>query len=68
MLKVVEYLRKKFPDLAVQYTVRDSWLAKLGHWEEALERYEKRLAANPIEAAGKKNNSIPHFSVAQLVL
>lgn len=52
VLKVVEYLRKKYPDLASQYVVRDSWLAKLGHFEAALARYEMRLQSNPKEAAG----------------
>jgi len=51
VLKVVEYLRKKYPDLASQYVVRDSWLVKLGHFESALERYELRLQANSKEAA-----------------
>ena len=52
VLKVIESLRRRYPDLASQYTVRDSWLAKLGHWEEALSRYEARLIANPGEPAG----------------
>ena len=31
------------------YTIQESWLAKLGQWKEALERYETRLEQNPGE-------------------
>ena len=29
--------------MSTDYTVHESWLAKLGHWDEAILRYEKRL-------------------------
>ena len=28
------------------YTVHESWLAKLGHWNEAILKYEQRLAVH----------------------
>ena len=31
------------------YTIQESWLAKLGQWKEALERYDHRLDNNPQE-------------------
>jgi tetratricopeptide (TPR) repeat protein len=31
------------------YTIQESWLAKLGQWNEALVRYDQRLVNNPQE-------------------
>ena len=36
VLKVVGQLRVKHPELADSYKVQESWLAKLGHWDDAL--------------------------------
>jgi tetratricopeptide (TPR) repeat protein len=49
-------MQKKHPELKDKYTVREAWLAKLGHWNEALRMYDERLAKNPkdgVAIAGK---------------
>jgi hypothetical protein len=38
VVKVVGQLRSKHPELAEAYRVQEAWLAKLGHWEDALEK------------------------------
>lgn len=56
ILTVVEKLKKKHPELQKDYTVHESWLAKLGYWNEALTKYEERLQSNPTDGeamAGK---------------
>lgn len=56
LLKVVEQIQKKFPALKEVYAVQESWLAKLGHWDEALVKYDAKLAVNPRDSkmlAGK---------------
>ena len=51
LLKVVQQMQKRLPLGEIQirelYTVKESWLAKLGHWDEALEIYNLKLAQNP---------------------
>jgi tetratricopeptide (TPR) repeat protein len=47
LLKVVEQIQKKFPTLKDVYAVQESWLAKLGHWDAALVKYDAKLALNP---------------------
>ena len=49
LLKVVQQMHKTLPlgELREMYTVQESWLAKLGHWDEALEIYNRKLAQNP---------------------
>lgn len=53
-------MKKRLPLGEIQirelYTVKESWLAKLGHWDEALEIYDLKLSQNPRDAkavAGK---------------
>jgi FKBP12-rapamycin complex-associated protein len=56
LLKVVEQIQKKFPALKEVYAVQESWLAKLGHWDEALVKYDAKLAVTPKDSkvlAGK---------------
>lgn len=36
-----------YPQLQENYKVQEAWLAKLGHWNEALAKYDERLAKNP---------------------
>ncbi len=35
------------PDLRESYAVQEAWLAKLGEWDEALIKYDRRLTACP---------------------
>ncbi len=51
LLKVVEQIQKKFPELKEVYAVQESWLAKLGHWDEALVKYNQKLVATPYDSA-----------------
>jgi len=56
VLKVVAQMQKKHPTLQEVYAVQEAWLSKLGHWDEALVRYETRLEKNPKDSmaiAGK---------------
>eukprot|EP00981_Chlorochromonas_danica_P010478 scaffold3243_cov173-Ochromonas_danica.AAC.11 len=56
LLKVATQIQKKYPELKEFYTVQESWLAKLGYWDEALQKYDEKLAINPrdsIAIAGK---------------
>jgi phosphatidylinositol kinase/protein kinase (PI-3 family) len=56
VVSVVKKMQLKQPELRDSLTVQDSWLAKLGYWEEALEQYDRRLSLNPNDAvsiAGK---------------
>lgn len=56
LLKVVEQIQKKFPALKEVYAVQESWLAKLGHWDTALVKYNEKLALMPHDStvlAGK---------------
>lgn len=56
VLKVVAQMQKKHPTLQEVYAVQEAWLSKLGHWDEALVRYEMRLEKNPKDSmaiAGK---------------
>ena len=46
LLKVVEQIKKKSPQSMDVYTIQDSWLAKLGHWDEALMKYNEKLQLN----------------------
>ena len=46
VLKVVAQMQKKHPTLQEVYAVQEAWLSKLGHWDEALVRYESRLEKN----------------------
>ena len=43
---MVEQIQKKFPELKEVYAVQESWLAKLGHWDEALVKYNQKLATS----------------------
>ena len=47
VLKVVGQMQKKHPELKETYKVQEAWLAKLGHWGEALRMYDARLAETP---------------------
>lgn len=47
VLKVVANMQLKHPELKGSYTVQEGWLAKLGNWPEALDKYEQRLQENP---------------------
>ena len=47
VLKVVSQMQKRYPQLVEAYRVQEAWLAKLGYWTEALERYDQRLIADP---------------------
>ena len=49
LLKVVQQMEKRVPpgELRELYKVQESWLAKLGHWDEALVKYDKKLTENP---------------------
>lgn len=47
LLKVATQIQKKYPELREFYTVQESWLAKLGYWDEALVKYDEKLAINP---------------------
>jgi FKBP12-rapamycin complex-associated protein len=47
VLKVVANMQLKHPELTESYTVQEGWLAKLGNWPEALDKYEQRLKENP---------------------
>lgn len=47
LLKVVEQIQRKFPALKEVYAVQESWLAKLGHWDTALVKYNEKLALTP---------------------
>ena len=51
VMKVVGALQAKHPELADAYKVQEAWLAKLGHWDQALVRYESRLEENPRDTA-----------------
>lgn len=51
VLKVVAQMGTKNPELADAYKVQEAWLAKLGHWDEALEAYELRVEENPRDSA-----------------
>lgn len=56
VLKVVGQMQKKNPELKETYKVQEAWLAKLGHWGEALRMYDARLLTTPrdgIAIAGK---------------
>ena len=48
---MVEQIQKKFPELKEVYAVQESWLAKLGHWDEALVKYNQKLVATPYDSA-----------------
>ncbi|RYH28611.1 DUF3385 domain-containing protein [archaeon] len=47
LLKVATQIQKKYPELKEFYTVQESWLAKLGYWDEALQKYDEKLLINP---------------------
>ena len=49
VLKVVLEYQKTHQHVGEGYTVQESWLAKLGQWDEALKRYNQRLDVNPQE-------------------
>eukprot|EP00605_Chrysophyceae_sp_TOSAG23-4_P001470 GSChrysophyteH1.ASY1.ANO1.1606.1 assembled CDS len=51
VLKVVGQLRTKHPELSESYKVQEAWLAKLGHWDDALVGYETKLEENPRDAS-----------------
>jgi len=51
VLKVVAQMGTKNPELADAFKVQEAWLAKLGHWDEALEAYELRVEENPRDSA-----------------
>ena len=56
VLRVVDNLQKKHPELSEAYKVQEAWLAKLGHWDAALVKYEQRLEENSADGpaiAGK---------------
>lgn len=56
VIKVVSLMQQRHPELADTYKVQEAWLAKLGHWNEALEMYNRRLDINSrdsIAIAGK---------------
>lgn len=56
LLKVVKQIAIRHPELKEIYTVQEGWLAKLGHWEEALTLYDAKLDQNPHDSraiAGK---------------
>jgi hypothetical protein len=49
VLKVVSNMQGSQKNLGDDYTIQESWLAKLGQWNEALIRYDQRLEINPTE-------------------
>ena len=55
VLKVVSHLQQKMSHHGIgidnSYIIQESWLAKLGQWNEALKRYDQRLALNPLEVS-----------------
>eukprot|EP01033_Poteriospumella_lacustris_P010144 gene10144-7234_t len=56
LLKVATQIQKKLPEFKEFYKVQESWLAKLGYWDEALLKYEEKLQENPkdsVAIAGK---------------
>lgn len=56
LLKVAKQIQSKLPEFKDFYTVQESWLAKLGYWDEALQKYEDKLSNNSkdsIAIAGK---------------
>lgn len=48
VLKVVQLIQSTRPELGI--VVQESWLAKLGRWDEALAIYEKKLEIHPMNA------------------
>eukprot|EP00595_Chromulina_sp_UTEXLB2642_P003213 CAMPEP_0196768462 /NCGR_PEP_ID=MMETSP1095-20130614/42795_1 /TAXON_ID=96789 ORGANISM="Chromulina nebulosa, Strain UTEXLB2642" /NCGR_SAMPLE_ID=MMETSP1095 /ASSEMBLY_ACC=CAM_ASM_000446 /LENGTH=1571 /DNA_ID=CAMNT_0042138109 /DNA_START=3776 /DNA_END=8494 /DNA_ORIENTATION=- len=50
VVNVVNKLQLRHPELRNSLVVQDSWLTKLGYWEEALAKYENRLLLNEIDA------------------
>jgi phosphatidylinositol kinase/protein kinase (PI-3 family) len=46
LLNVAKQIQKKFPELKEFYTVQESWLAKLGYWDEALSKYDEKIQSN----------------------
>ena len=42
-------IQRQKPELAEVYRVQEAWLAKLGHWGEAMDKYEARLKINPCD-------------------
>eukprot|EP01041_Mallomonas_annulata_P001944 gene1944-3771_t len=60
VLKVVQALQKQkanqitlddSQDGSGSYAVHEAWLAKLGHWEDALSKYQNRMAVDPHDRA-----------------
>ena len=48
VLRMVQRMQDTQPALGI--SVQEGWLANLGHWQEALEIYEKNLATDPTDS------------------